>query len=828
MSFPVTGVVQDQSGAIIRDAPVELATASGLVEQTTHTDASGGFRFDAVRAGTYELRVRVEGFKPEVLHVRVASRAPSSQKVVLQIANVTQEITVTNGAGLTTAGDDNRDAITIDPNALENLPIFDQDVIGMASRFLDQGALGTGGVTLIVDGMEAANAGVSASAIEQIKINNDPYSAEYARPGRGRIEIITKAGTQEYHGTLNATLRDSRSNARDPFAATKPSEQRRIFEGSASGPLFGGKTTSFLASADRREEDLQAVVFALDPAGLVQANVPQPRRGIQASVSMNHQQGAHNTMSLRYTHEGGSTRNQGVGGTTLQSAGSDASSYENQVVYGHRTIFTNKLLNEFRAAVGSEGGSTTSLNPAQRIVVLDAFTGGGAQSDRSQRQDRLNLTDTVTYTFGKNLLKAGLNLPEWGRRQSNDLTNSGGTFTFSTIEDYQLGRPFSFVEQRGDGRLAFWDKNLGLFIQEQMQARPDLSVSLGLRYDWQNHIVDNNNFASRASFAYAPGARRGTVVRGGAGVFYDRVEGGPIAELLRSSEGRLVRYVALDPGFPDAFGSGTITFPPPSIVQLAPGVTIPYTVQYGIGIERQLRRSTTVAVTYVGSRGLGVFRSRDINAPPPPLYLARPNPDYGVIRQIERTGRQQTNSIQMTLRGNVTRFFDGSVQYALAQAKNDTNGINSLPANNYDLSSEWGRADFDQRHRFDLVGRISIGRLTNVGIAVSLYSGRPYSRLSGRDNFNTGQTNARSDGAPRNTLEGPGFADVDLRWSHDFPFAPKKKNKGPAATVAVDAFNVLNHVNYVSYVGNVSSPFFGRAVAAQPPRRVQFSLRFKF
>jgi hypothetical protein len=826
-AFPVTGVVQDQTGGILQDAVVELVRGSAA-EQTTNTDASGVFRFDGVRAGSYELRIRAEGFSSASVKVRIASRAPAAQKVVLQLAQLSQEITVRNGE-LTTSAGGNRDAITIDPNALENLPVFDQDIVGTAARFLDQGALGTGGVTLVVDGMEAASAGVSASAIQAIKINQDPYSAEYARPGRGRIEIITKAGTEAYHGAANLTFRDARLNSRDPFAITKAPEQRRIYEGSLSGPVMGGKTTSFLGSFDRREEDVQAVVYAIDPTGLVQANLPQPRRGVQVSASINHQQGDRHTLSLRYTHEGDSTRNQGVGGTTLPQAASDGTSYENQIVYGQRTIATKKLLNELRVTVGAEGGSIVSQSPIARLVVLDAFTAGGAQSDRLNTQHRVGLTDTITYGFGTQVIRAGITIPEWNRRRNDDFSNVGGTFTFSSLQDFVDGRPLSYVRQRGDGRLVFVDKTLGLFVQDQIQARPDLSVALGLRYDVQSHVSDHNNFGPRASFAYAPGEKRRTVVRGGAGVFYDRVEGGPIAELLHSTDGRLVREIILDPGYPNPFaGSATNATPPPSIVRFAPDVRIPYTVQYGIGVERQFGASTTVALSYVGARGIHMFRSRDINAPPPPRYALRPEPAFGVVRQIESTGRQQTDSMQVTLRGKVTRYFDGSVQYGLGRAWNDSAGINSLPSNNFDLASEWGRADFDQRHRLDLLGRISRGAFANVGVALSMYSGRPYSLRTGRDDFNTGQTNARPAGIARNTLEGPGYADLDVRWSHDFVFPTAKKAKGPAATVGLDAFNVLNRVNYSNYVGNISSPFFGRAVSAQPPRRLQLSFRFKF
>jgi hypothetical protein len=180
------------------------------------------------------------------------------------------------------------------------------------------------------------------------------------------------------------------------------------------------------------------------------------------------------------------------------------------------------------------------------------------------------------------------------------------------------------------------------------------------------------------------------------------------------------------------------------------------------------------------------------------------------------------------LRGEVSRFFSGTIQYTLGRAYNNTAGIGAFPANSYDLSGEWGRADFDQRHRLNVLGTSKVGRLFNFGAGVFLNTGRPYSLTTGRDDYHTGSATARPPGFGRNTLEGPGYAEYDLRWFRDFKLAPPHNEVAPTVTIAVDGFNVFNQVNYTSYVGNLSSPFFGRAVSAQPPRRLQFSARFAF
>jgi len=277
---------------------------------------------------------------------------------------------------------------------------------------------------------------------------------------------------------------------------------------------------------------------------------------------------------------------------------------------------------------------------------------------------------------------------------------------------------------------------------------------------------------------------------------------------------------------------------PTSITRLEPGVRMPYTLQYSASLERQLAKSTTLTFTYTGIRGVHLFRSRDVNAPPPPLYTTRPDPTLNVLRQIESAGDLESRSFEIGLRGNVTRYFTGMVQYTLGRADNNvsgttagggrTSGINNFPANNYDLSGEWSRSDFDQRQRFNMLGTLTPGRYFKLGISLALYSGQPYTETTGRDDNHDGLANDRPPGVRRTTLQGPGYADFDLRWSRDFFFAAAKKDKGPTATVGFDAFNVLNHVNYVNYVGNLSSPFFGKPVAAQPVRRLQVSLRFRF
>jgi outer membrane receptor protein involved in Fe transport len=827
--FPVSGTVQDPSGAVIAGAQVELRTGNAKAQSTLTTE-SGSFKFNSVTPGTYQLHIQNKGFETAEVPLEIKDRPPGPLHVTMVVAGVRQETTITSDTTQVSAEtSENQNSNTLSGQTLSNLPVFDQDYIATMSRFLDSGAIGSSGTTLVVDGIEVNSLGVSASAIKEVKINNDPYSAEYQRPGRGRIEVITKPGSPEFHGTFNFIFRDYHLNARDPFALTRPPEQRRIYEGIFTGPIRGSKKTAFLISFDRNEEDLQAVVFALGPSGKIAENVATPLRNLLVAGRISHQVSDNNNFSLLYSYQNRTSRNQGVGGITLPEAGFDSQLVEQEIRYSQQTFFTPKLLNQFRFLVGHYAAPTTSLTSDPKIVVLDSFISGGAQADQLRTESHFELTEILSYINGKSTLKGGLNIPDWSRRGFNNNLNAAGTFYFSSLPDYLQRRPFSFIQQQGNGHLIFYEKTLGAFVQDDIRLRPNLMISAGLRYDWQNFFNDNNNLAPRFSFALAPGKGGKTVLRGGAGIFYDRTGPRPIQDVLLFDGERLRLYVLTNPGFPNPFNSsGPLTAQAVSLTRLDPRVRIPYTLQYSFGVERQLQKSLTTAITYIGSRGVSLFRSRDVNAPLPPTYEARPDAALGQLRQIEASGRSAGNALELSLRGQVTRLFSGMAQYTLARTTNDTSGITQFPANNYDLSGEWARADFDRRHRFELLGTLNPGKLFNLGLALSLYSGAPYTLTTGRDDFHTGVANARPAGTARNSLQGPGYANLDLRWSHDFLLSKARKDKGPVVAVGVDAFNVLNRVNYVSFIGNQSSPLLGRALAAQPPRRLQLSLRFKF
>ena len=714
-SISVSGTVMDQSGAAMPNASVTLRKGDPL--KTVISDSTGQFRFDRVAASTYDVMVEQQGFKTATTHVVVGNRAPKPIEFKLELANLQQQITVdADAVQVSTDSEGNANVTNLDRNALDNAPIFDGDYISTISRFLDSGSIGTNGTSLIVDGLEVNSVSLSSSAIKEVKINQNPYSPEFRRPGRGRIEVVTKSGAATYHGTANFVFRDNRVNARESFATTRPYEQRRNIEMSLSGPIASGKTSSFLLTGNYRSEAADAIVFAYGPAGLIQANSPTPQRNANASARINHQFGQNNDVNLRFESQDQYSKGQGVGSTTLPEAGRSFRHREDAFFYNHTTTFTPKWLNEFRILFGKEYEPTRSYVAAPRIVVLDAFTGGGAQSDRLQTEYHTSFHDAVSWSKGKHNLKFGMDVPDISRRGLVDSSNLQGTFTFSSLANYLSNQPFSFVQQTGQGKVIFWEKVLSGFILDDIRVKPNLTLSLAARYDWQNYFHDDNNLSPRIAFAFAPAKHSSTIFRGGAGFFYDRSGAGPIFDLLRYDGHHLMQYLILSPSYPNPWAGGTQAQTTPSnIVTLAHDVRIPYTFQYGIGIERQLQKSMTLTVNYVGTRGVGMFRSRDLNAPLPPFYSARPNPNDGQLRQIESSGSYESQSVEIALRGKVTRMFDGMMQYSFGHAYNDTSGINSFPARQLHSGRRVGPRRFRPAPSLQSPGHDSSGEAVQSG-----------------------------------------------------------------------------------------------------------------
>src|SRR5438094_396715 len=757
----ISGVVLDPSNAAITGARVILHGGSLKNGRSTTTDSEGHFQFAGATPGSYEVEVQQEGFKTWRSRVKVGPHSSPPMRIVLSLAELHEEVTASNSQGqLSRDATENADIITLDRQTLDSLPTLYNDVVRAVTEMLGPG--GSGGAVLIVDGVMASEAGVPASAIQEVRINQNPYSAEYSAPGKNRIEIITKNGSSDYHGFLDASFRDYRLDARNAFADTRPPERLLLFDGYLSGPLGKSKKTTFQVSASQKQDDRQAIVYAEVRSGTFIQNFANPQRSTYFFGGINRQISKGNNLAIRYSFFDWSDKGNGVGGVNLPEAASNESATRHYLYVSDRTVITPKLINEFSVrATTSESLTASVLQGQPRIVVLDGFVGGSGQTNYNELHNYLQLNETLSWSHGKHLIKAGANLPELGRYSLNDRSNFDGTFQFSSLQDYIQGKPFSFVQQQGTSQLVYWLKEVGLFAQDEMRIRPGLSIALGLRYDWQNYVSNPRNFA--------PGRFRKIVFRGGAGIFYETTGQAAIADMLRFNGQTLRKVVFSNPSYPNPFIVGGVALTlPSSIVRFAPEFRLPYDLHYSFGVETQLHKSTIFTATYSGIRGFDLFRSRDLNAPlpplpVPPLNVQRPNPEIATLREIESDGNLMSGALKLAVRTKISRFFNGMAQYTLSRSYDDTAGIGAFPANQYDLTGEWSRSNSDSLHFFYFYGTFNAPKAVSLGASLSVRSGQPYTVTTGTDDYGTTFANARLAGVPRNSLEGPGSTTLNLR-----------------------------------------------------------------
>ena len=827
---PVIGAVLDPSGAAILEAEVILTTKDEELHKRARTSESGGFRFDELKPGKYRLLVRKEGFEEESLKLTIGRRPVEPLVITMTIAEVYENITVAADEDATDI-EGGLDTFTLDKEMLEDLPVDDEDIIGGMAELVQQMTGIPGGVSIVIDGMEDPDAQLNPEEIEEIKVSTDTYAAEFSRPGSARISIRTKKGPKNYHGSAGYYFRDHNLNARNAFAIRRPVQQQRSVSTSLSGPIGGDRNTSFFVSGWYSNNNSESIINARTLDGVVRSNYPRESRTVTLSAKLDHRFSDQNQGSFRYGHSDWRDEGSGIGGFQLPEVGLLMKTNSHQFRYNHRTVVSPNIVNQLSINASFADRSLASVNQeGRRFVVIDAFTGGSGQVNTATSTTSLRFNNILSYSKGRHFVKTGLTIPGFVRQSLIDRDNFGGTFVFSSLDDYRLGRPFTFSQNIGDPELSYWYREMAGFVQDNIRLLPNLSIGLGVRYEWQSGINSGNAVAPRVSFAFAPTKKRRTVIRGGAGLFYSDTGAGMIRDVLRLNGQRLRQIDITNPGFPDPFSSqGAIEERPSSVSVFDPTIRRPYNVQYGVGVERRTKGSIVVTARYTGIRGVSQFRSRDLNAPPPPFYGSRPDSSIGILRQFESSGRSQGEYLRLGIRSRFNKILTSGFNYTLGRSFSDTNGSGSFPANNYDLSGEWSRASGDARHRFSSFASVRAGKLFNLGIVLRGRTGTPYTLRTGIDSNNDNRASDRPPGVARNTEEGPGSMRMDVRWSKRFPLGPeKKKGRSASMRVGVTAYNVLNQVNPSRPVGNLSSPFFGQSTWADAARRLQIYTNARF
>ena len=806
------GQVTDQLGAVIVGVNVTLTDANGK-QQTTQTDNNGAYRFDNLAAGVYSLKAGQKGFATQTLTGVNLSAGTKTQDFQLAVTIEEQRVTVDDMRSLSADPNSNKSARVISGKDL-NVLSDDPNELAAELDALAGPAAGPNGTQVFVDGFTAGPVLPDKQSISLIVINQNPFSAEYERIGFGNILIFTKPGAGKLHGGGAFTFSDAAFNSRNPYALNRPPYQRRLIEANVNGPL--SKKSSFFITFGRRDVDDTAVINAttlnasLNPITVSEA-VLTPKRSMGIAPRLDFLLSKNNSVSLRYGFNLQDFNKQGIGGFSLAQRAYDYSDRFHTLQLIDMDILNPRTVNEFGFQYIWFYITQKPKDPSPGLIVLDAFSGGGAQiGNYSFKRHEGELRDYMSVTTRAHTVKFGGRL-RWAHISDIAPTNFGGTFIFSSLDRYRRtllhtstpdqliiagGNPFAEVRQ--------WD--VGPFIQDDWKMRPDFTLSAGLRYQYQTNVKSRLMFAPRLSFAWTPWlnpkGQPKTVIRGGAGIFYDLVRTSVTLQANRFDGQTEQQFIVTDPAlltlFPAVPSSAALKAlsQPQTIWRKVSDLTEPYYVQSSISIERGLPHNTTLSVSYVETRGLHQLRSRNLNAPVPATGI-RPFGNSFNVYDFETTGNYRQHLLVFNAQLRPTQKLNLTANYTFGKASGDSDGPAAFPSNSYNLQNEFGRMAFDVRHRFTLSGSID----TRWGIGffplIIASSGAPFNIITGLDNnadslfvdrpaFASDLTRASVKrtalgnfdlsplpGAqiiPRNFGDGPGYFSVNLRMAKTFGF----------------------------------------------------------
>lgn len=734
----LNGVVTDPSGGVIAKAAVRLTNSSGASLDTT-TNRDGFYEFKGLALGTFTLRAVAKGFaiftqeniqilpgKIQQLNIGLVIQV-EEEKVEVTDSSTKVDVDPSNNAGAVVMKGKDLEALSDDPDELQS------ELQALAGP-----SAGPNGGQIYIDGFTAGQLPPKAS-IREIRINQNPFSSEYDKLGYGRIEILTKPGTDQLHGQIFVTGNSNAFNSRNPFEGTaqQPGYNSTQYSANLGGSL--GKKASFFTNIERRNQNELAVVNTpfIDPVTLQITQFtdasPNPRTRTNFSQRFDYQVTPGNTFTVRYQYWRNNESGDGIGTFSLPTVGYNALETEHTFQMSDTQTLSVRTINETRFQFVRENNNQNPLNASPTIQIQGAFIGGGNSSGLyNDTQDRYELQNITFMTLGKHAIKYGGRARVTREDNASDSkfnglysfgsrANPGGTAAcaaalippgasqISGILAYQItlnclaqGQPMASVVANGGGA-SFYALNFNaagraaanetwadgaLFFQDDWRIKPNVTVSSGLRYETQNNLGDHADFAPRVGLAWAiDGAKNKspkTVLRFGYGIFYDRFTSDLVLQQELQNGIIQQQFLVQQPAFfnpnqtvpPSQFQSSSTS--PQTVYQPNPNLRTPYTMQTGVTLERQLTKSANLSVTYLNSRGNHQFFTNFINANQiPPGALAAPQPgEIDYQYQSEGVFKQNQLIVNSSIRMGAKLSLFG--YYTLNYANSDTSSASSI------------------------------------------------------------------------------------------------------------------------------------------------------
>jgi hypothetical protein len=808
----IHGLVKDDLGGAIPNATVTITDQSGQT-QSAKSSARGEYAFGGISPGTYTVSVDYAGMQQSgTVLVSVATSQSVMGNVLMKVSVQKQELTVNEATEnqVNTDPANNASALVLRQQDLDALP-DDPDDLEADLQALAGPSAGPGGNQIFVDGFTGGRL-PPKSSIREIRINSNPFSAEYDKLGYGRIEIFTKPGTDKFHGQGYYGTSEGVLNSRNPFLTTSPPFKTQLFGGNVSGPL--GSKVSFFIDVDRRNIDDNGIINATIPSAtfLTTQNYKSyystPQRRTTVSPRVDYRLSTNNTLSFRYSYLENDQVAAGIdafnlpattiGNLTLPASGYSETTNEHLFQLVDTAVLSPRVINETHFQFARDGLFETSQSTAPQLNVANSFVAGGSGYSSAKYgstydiQDQSELQNYTSLTLGAHTMKFGIRvradvLSDYSAKNFNGMYTFQGNAQTSSIQQYLttvqlLNQGYTSVQASamgygpslfsitsGNPYLGLTQLDFGPFLQDDWRVKPNLTLSLGLRWEGQTNISDKNDWGPRLGFAWVPAGSSGssrakTVIRGGWGMFYDRFQASDVLSAYRLNGENQKTYVIAGPTTYDSsfdttplLGELTASSTQQRF-EMASDLKAPRVMQTEIGVERQLFGHTTLSVNFMNSRGVHMLRTVDINAPLPGTYNGtgtgvRPYGNVGDIYLYESSGLFKQTQIITSLNSSIGKRVSLFGRYVYGEAHSNTDGLATTPANPYDLSSEWGRSSLDIRNMILIGGSISGPKGLRLSPFFVAHSGLPFNISTGTDVYGTGSATPT---ARPSIVSGPG------------------------------------------------------------------------
>ncbi len=873
--------VIDQTNAVVVGATVTVtgsdeATKNTTVAPVTTTD-SGVAIVPALTPGRYTIEAEFPGFEKRVLtDVRIR---PGENRQVAALTIQRMEATVTveqdkqvaasarNGPSFgTTLTRDQIDALSDDPSILQ------QQLEDMAGP----------GAVVRIDGFEGGALPPKA-LIRSIRIARDQFAAEFHSAGGVAIEIITQPGIGPLRYFSNVLVRDGALSGRSPFVPVKGPEQNVNYGFGFGGTLVENKSSFFINAFGISAYDTPNLNAAVPGGTLAHAlSLKAPRDNIFLNGQLDYAVTLDQTLRFGYNLTHVSSDNLGVGGYDEPDRAYSTQNAVNTFRVQHFGPVGRRGFWRSRVQLIDSNSASESVNETPTIHVLDAFTSGGAQHAGGDHAKTLNVASDFDYVVGRNSFRTGLVLDStW--YHSDATANYIGTYTFANLQSYLANQPINYSRRIGDPFIAYDNVQGGVYMQDDIRVRKNLTLTPGIRYELQTHVHTFNNIGPRFGLTWAPTKSGQTTLRGSAGIFYDWLLTTTYDQVVRV-DGFHQQEINIDnPSFPELATSGVV--PPVNRYLLDPSFATPRIARTSAGVDQTLAKVTRVSITYSYQRGSRLARGQNLNAP---IDGVRPDPTFANVIDVVSDAASIQHQLQvdatvnpgalLPLRNDAPRISwkraTVFANYTLASLRNNTDGPFSVSPTGT-LATEWGPATagaggsgagifvpgvitfgagssgVDVRHRINVAFNNQIVRNLLLALNVNASSAPPYTLLTGFDANGDGIFNDRPPGVGRGTLRASGLVTVNGMFGYVFTFGRASVplppgigvfGRGAAAEVRtvdqgnakyrlqvfVQAQNLTNERNYLGYSGTLTSPFFGQPTAVGNMRKIDVGMGFSF